>query len=104
MSKKEAAAAAAKKSIVEAIVKVEGDLKGHALSELFESNSAPVIKSVGHTRLPGTNMHVSYTIHSKGTQVLKVEVGEPNVRPIAEEEAKLNFVDCFLNDEFEELQ
>lgn len=73
--------------------------KKHALIGMFDGDHAnlPVLKSVGCGRVPGTNTYLAYTIHSKGSNIIKIEVEEPNIRPIAEESAKIFFVNTFMN-------
>lgn len=90
-----------KNTIVKPAMKVVGDDKQHALETLFEgpTEKLPVIKSVGFMKVPGKNSYVSYSISSKGKEILSIEVDEPNLRPIAEESAKILFVDQFLGDE-----
>lgn len=71
----------------------------NALQNLFEGDheKLPILKSVGYGQIPGTNTFVAYTIHSKGQNILKIEVEEPNLRPIAEESAKIFFVNNFMS-------
>ncbi len=38
-------------------------------------------------------------MHTKGTKVIKVDADEPNLRAIAEESAKISFVDTFMSAE-----
>lgn len=77
-------------SIVRPLVVVEGE--SHILKTLSEM---PMLKSVGYVKLDGTNSWISYTITSQGKSVLSIEVGEPNLRAIAEESAKISFVEQF---------
>ena len=83
-----------KESVIVPSIQIEG--KEHALQELFNKEDAPEIKSVGYAKVPGTNQYISYTITSKGTEVVKIEVEEPNLRQIAEESAKICFVNTFM--------
>lgn len=55
--------------------------------------------SVGVVKNPGTNEWVSFKVFLKGTTVAKIEVEEPNMRQIAEETAKINFVHTFMAEE-----
>lgn len=75
------------------------DSKQHVLKTLFDSDEAPELKSVGYVKLPGTRSFVSYVITSKGREILKIEVNEPNLRLIAEDEAKISFVNLFEEEE-----
>jgi hypothetical protein len=70
----------------------------NALLNLFEGDheKLPILKSVGYGQIPGTNTFVSYIIYSKGQNILKIEVEEPNLRAIAEESAKMFFVNTFM--------
>ncbi len=82
--------------IIEESIKVEGSTKKHALKQLFDEDAAPQIKSIGYAGIPGTNRYISYIITTQGKEVLKIEVSEPDLRAIAEDEAKINFVNCFM--------
>lgn len=74
---------------------------GHknAFQSLFAGDPMllPTLKSVGYARLPGTNTYVAYTLYSKGSLVIKIECEEPNLRAIAEESAKIFFVNNFMS-------
>lgn len=85
------------KQIVEPTVKFVGDSKKHALQLLFEGEDVPVIKSVGTVGVPNTNTWISFVLHSQGDKVIKIEAEEPNLRAIAEESAKISFVDTFMS-------
>ncbi len=82
-----------KKSIVEPSVQF-GD-EENPLVSIFEEME---LKSIGYVRVPGKNTFASYLITSKGDKILKIEVDEPNLRPIAEDSAKTHFVSSFCND------
>jgi len=85
--------------VVPSITVVGG--KKNALVNLFEGDQSklPVLKSVGYGEIPGTNTFVAYVIYSKGGNILKIEVEEPNLRVIAEESAKIFFVNAFMTGE-----
>ncbi len=87
--------------IVQPTVKFVGDDKKHALQAIFDGpeDKMPVIKSVGTIGVPGTNTWISFIMHTKGTKVIKVDADEPNLRAIAEESAKISFVDTFMSAE-----
>ena len=70
--------------------------KDDVSSELFGENG-PIVKSIGYAKVPGSNYCVSYIIHSQGGKIIKIEVEEPNMQSIAEETAKLNFVNIFMS-------
>jgi hypothetical protein len=75
----------------------------HVLEEIFEGDedAMPTLKSVGFVKLkPGSTSWVSYTLITKGKEVLSMEVDEPNLRDIAEESAKIAFVSAFTEEEF----
>lgn len=82
--------------IIEESIVVEGSTKKHALKQLFDEDEAPQIKSIGYAGIPGTNRYISYIITSQGKDILKIEVSEPDLRAIAEDESKINFVNCFM--------
>ena len=80
------------------IVKTEIGTAGepHVYQDLESTNEMPTLKSVGYARVaPGSRDYVSYVITSKGTEVVSVEVSEPNLKAIASDEAKINFVTLF---------
>ena len=67
-----------------------------------DQSTLPIIKSIGVRQIPGSRYFVSYTLYTQGDQVVKVEVDEPNMRAIAEDSAKSNFVQLFMSQEIEE--
>jgi hypothetical protein len=75
----------------------------HILEEIYESdpNDMPTLKAVGYVQIgTGKSSWMSYTITTKGKEVLSIDVDEPNVRAIAEESAKIAFVTSFVDQEF----
>lgn len=87
--------------VVEPIIVVDGE-REHVLKTLFRDEKAPVLKSVGFAHIPGSSgfaQYVSYTIMSQGDKILNIEVSLPNLKKIAEDEAKTAFVSTFLGDE-----
>jgi H2-forming N5,N10-methylenetetrahydromethanopterin dehydrogenase-like enzyme len=84
-------------SIVEPAVKFDGDTKPHPLVTAMEEGLE--IKGVGYAGIPGTRDYVSYVIHAKGKEVVKIEAEEPNMRSIAEEATKIAFVSTFMDAE-----
>lgn len=88
-----------KDSVVNPSVKFANDTKEHALTSIISDEDAPVIQSVGIFKIPSTNHYVSFVMHTKGTQVVKIDVEEPNLRGIAEESAKISFVSAFMSGE-----
>lgn len=71
----------------------------HILEEINDETpeDLPTIKSVGYAKL-GSNW-VSYVVTSKGREVLSIEVSDPDMRQIAEEQAKISFVELFVDKE-----
>lgn len=59
----------------------------------------PELRAVGFARVPGTNNYAAYVLIVKGDKVIKMTVDEPNMRNVAEEAAKIQFVDIFVNSE-----
>jgi len=75
----------------------------HILEAIFDGDEEdmPVVKSVGYTNLrTGPNSWISYTITTKGREVISFEVSEPDARLVAEDGAKIAFVQEFTNVEF----
>lgn len=75
-----------------------GDDK-HPLETIFEGNPKhiPVLKAVGFAPMGVGNSWVSYIITTRGNEVLSIQVSEPNLRQIAEESAKTDFVTEFMD-------
>jgi pheromone shutdown protein TraB len=93
-------ATAKKESIVKPIISVAGET--HPLESILakDTSKLPEIKSVGYMRVSAnSNSWVSYTITSKGDKIISIEVDEPNLRQIAEESAKISFVNSFSDQE-----
>lgn len=75
----------------------------HPLVTFGESDDfdqVPELVSVGMYHIPDSKNFVAFKMVSKGGQVLKLEVEEPNLRAIAEESAKIFFVREFMDDKF----
>lgn len=90
-----------KKKVVYPTMRFVGD-KEHALEKLFDGDpeKIPEIKSIGYMRLPrSNNEYVSFVITSKGREIIKIEVDQPNTRSIVEESAKILFVSTFMNED-----
>lgn len=88
------------KEIIQPLIRVEGE--DHMLEKIFDgdSSSYPELKSIGYMQLKSGNHWVSYVITTKGREVIKIEVSEPDLRAIAEESSKINFVNCFVDEVF----
>jgi len=85
-------------SVVKPLVQVAGEK--HLLDQMLEDGEAPEMKAVGYMRMgKGPNAWVSYTVKFKGTEVTSIEIDEPNLRAIAEESAKIAFVNEFIDAE-----
>lgn len=84
--------------LIEESIQVEGSTKEHILKTIFDGDASeiPTITSIGYMGLKGSNKFISYIITSKGKDILKIEVSEPDHRAIAEDESKINFVNCFM--------
>lgn len=84
-----------KKSVVTPIIKIEGHT--NVLEDMIKGSDAPTLKSVGYARVgEGSNNWVSYVITTRGTEVIEIQVDEPNMREVAEESSKINFVQEFM--------
>lgn len=86
--------------IVQPSVRVAGEQ--HLLQKIFDGDpdKLPLITAVGYMPIGrGPNSWISYTIKTKGKDVLSIEVDEPNLRDIAEESAKIAFVSSFIDHE-----
>ncbi len=68
----------------------------HALETALKAKEAPEIKSVGLVKLD--TGWVSCMLVTKGDKVLEIIPGEPNMKKIAIDEAKVSFVDNFMSD------
>lgn len=76
-----------------------GDEK-HLLEQIMETDkkNIPTMKSVGYMSLKeGSSSWVSYVITTRGKEVLNIEISEPDLRAIAEESAKISFVEQFID-------
>lgn len=84
-------------SIIQPLIRVEGEQ--HVFEKIFDETpeKLPTLKSIGYSNIEGTNTWVSYVLTTKGKDVLSIEVDEPNLRAIAEESSKINFVNHFMN-------
>lgn len=94
----------AKKPLLSNVVKplIRSNDEKHLLEEIFEgpTSEMPEMKSIGYMKLgKGPNSWVSYVMTTRGTEVLSIEIDEPNLRSIAEESAKINFVQSFVDRE-----
>lgn len=85
-------------TFIKPAIRVNG--QDHVIETLFKQGKTPKFAAVGVSQLePGKNSWVSYLLEIVGDKVVSMEVGEPNLRAIAEEEAKIGFVTKFLDAE-----
>lgn len=85
-----------KKNVIKPIIQV--DNQPNILERLTEDD-APVLKSVGYAKCgENKNSWISYVITTKGNEVISIEVSEPDIRPVAQDNAKISFVDCFMGE------
>ena len=85
-------------SIVSPITTVAGE--SHVFQTLEQEGALPILKSIGYARIsPQSRSFVSYVITSRGNEVLKMEVSEPNLMGIAAEQSKIDFVTQFVDNE-----
>jgi hypothetical protein len=75
------------------------DGTGSVIKDLIESEDAPILTSIGYCRVPGKNDFVSYVVKTQGNKVIKITVGEPNLRAIVDDESKINYVQSFMDAE-----
>ena len=88
------------KSVVRPLIVLKGATSENVLKVLIDSKDAPLLKSIGFRRASETSQSwVSYTVTTKGDKVISIEVDEPNMRQVAEESAKINFVTLFTDAE-----
>ncbi len=82
------------------LVKPTVAIAGH--TNEFKASFGPntELTAIGYTRISErSNAYVSYKLHIKGNEVVGIEVSEPNLRLIAEESAKIDFVNAFTDKE-----
>jgi len=87
-----------KPEIICPVIRVSGET--HPLEDKWTDQNFPELKAVGYARLnEGSNQWVSYTITTRGPEVTKIEISEPDLKAIAEESSKINFVTTFTDQE-----
>ena len=96
MAKKPVTKIETKDPLIIPSIRVNGEK--HILEEMFESGDMPEMKAVGFVKI-GTLVSnwVSYTVTFRGNEVIKIECEEPNVKGIAEENAKIAFVGALID-------
>jgi hypothetical protein len=70
----------------------------HPLETAEAKGELPELTSIGMCRVGETNTFVSYVITSRGDKVISVEVSEPDLKAIAIETTKIEFVNKFIDD------
>ena len=83
------------------IVEPSINIPGHTNPFVPFYETSPELTAVGYVRIPGTNDYCSYTVTIKGGEVVKINCEEPNLKLIAEESAKIAFVNNFVDKEEE---
>ena len=72
----------------------------HVLEKAFDAGEMPEMKAIGFMKLDtglSSGNWVSYTVVFKGDKVLRIDVDEPTLKDLAEESAKIAFVDHFID-------
>lgn len=82
-------------SVIKPSVRIDG--APHVMETLETEGSLPTLRSIGFAPLGPGNQWVSYVMTSRGNEVISVEVDEPNMRQVAEESAKTNFVQLLMD-------
>ena len=101
MAKRTKVETEAKKPYISPIIRFDGDKHDLEKLDLEDPESMPELKAVGYMKIGEKNHSwVSYTITTKGREVVSLEVSEPDMREIAEESAKIAFVQNFTDQEF----
>lgn len=87
---------AKKKDVIKPIIRANGE--AHVLETMWDGGELPELKSIGYAKM-GDKTHnwVSYVITTKGTEVISIEISEPDMRAIAEEATKISFVSTFMD-------
>ena len=62
-------------------------------------DNSPELTAVGYARIPRTNEYVSYVIKIKDGIVISMVVDEPNLKAVAEDSAKVLFINELTNEE-----
>jgi hypothetical protein len=73
--------------------------------ELNLEAPAPKYKAVALVKIPGAKQgetHCSVILTVEGSTITNIETSEPNLKSIAMEQAKINFVKTFMSDEDED--
>lgn len=73
----------------------------HPLQAILDGDPKdfPILKSIGYASMGTGASWVSYVITSRGTEILSIDVSEPNLKQIAEDTAKMEFVEQLMDKE-----
>lgn len=86
-----------KETYLETTLKFDSKHKNELIEHIKEDE--PELSAVGYARIPGTNNYAAYVLKFKGDKIISMVVDEPNLKSIAEESAKINFVNEFVRSE-----
>ena len=87
----------AKKVSESSIVEPSIVIDGHTNPFIPFFDKEPELTAVGYVKIPNSNTYASYTITIKGEKVTKIVCDEPNLKAIAEESAKISFINNFVD-------
>ncbi len=79
------------------LIKVEGET--NILQKVFDGDpeKIPELKAIGYAPIgAGSGRWISYVLTFKGPNILSITASEPDQRAIAEESAKIDFVNSFM--------
>lgn len=86
-----------KESIIQASTTIEGHK--NAFIEYIEKEK-PELTTIGYARVPGTNTYASFVVKFKDGVMTSMVVDEPNLKIVAEDSAKISFVNELTKEEF----
>lgn len=85
-------------SLIQPLVQAAGET--HILQKLQDQKTPPILKAIGYAKVgEGAHPFVSYVVTFQGEKVLSIEVSDPDMRQIAEDQAKMSFVEQFVDKE-----
>ncbi len=80
---------------VQDVIRPSMEFEGHKNSFIeYVKKDDPELTAVGYARIPGTNTYASYVMKIKAGVVISMIVDEPNMKAVAEDSAKV----CFVNE------
>lgn len=71
----------------------------HILEKLIKTGEDPVLTSVGIAKVAGG--WISFVLKSRGLEIVSCEVSDPDMKLIAYDAAKIEFVNRYLGDEYD---